>query len=136
MRAARIHAVFKQFFKRKGEFFQKLDEERQQHLLKKQELFEKAKAIIEESTEETIEEAAKQLKKLQDEWRKIGSVPEKARKKIEEGFRKLMNDFFDKRRAIHSKKEEAFVENLKKKEALIEQINARTEEVLANVERG
>lgn len=125
---------FKQFFKRKGEFFHKLDEERQAHLEKKQELFEKAKSIVAEATEETIEEAAKQLKKLQDEWKKIGSVPEKARKKIEEGFRKLMNEFFDRRRAIHSKKEEGFVENLQKKEALIEQINARTEEALATVD--
>jgi hypothetical protein len=124
---------FKQFFKRKGEFFQKLDAERQEHLLKKQALFEQAKAIVEGATEETIEEAAKKLKKLQDEWRKIGSVPEKARKKIEEGFRKLMNEFFDKRRAIHNKKEEVFVENLQKKEAIIEQIKARTEEALAEV---
>ncbi|NIK72860.1 alkylhydroperoxidase/carboxymuconolactone decarboxylase family protein YurZ/outer membrane murein-binding lipoprotein Lpp [Thermonema lapsum] len=124
---------FKQFFKRKGEFFQKLDAERQEHLLKKQDLFEQAKAIVEGATEETIEEAAKKLKKLQDEWRKIGSVPEKARKKIEEGFRKLMNEFFDKRRALHNKKEEVFVENLQKKEALIEQIKARTEEALAEV---
>lgn len=125
---------FKQFFKNKADFFQKIDEQRKQILNRKQDLFAQAKQLVASSSSDNLEETARQLKQIQEEWRQAGPLPKQLREKIEAPFRELMNQFFENRRNLLANREFTWQQNQKKKEILLEQIQARSAEQLAEVE--
>ncbi len=110
---------FKTFFNNKNKFFKKLDGQRDENLKKKEELVKKAEELKESAD---WENTANILKDLQKEWKNIGPVPEKVRNEVYTKFKSACDTFFERRRA-HSKDIEAdYRENLKKKEAVCDEI--------------
>ena len=110
---------FKKFFSNKHLFFKKLDADRGDHLIKKQALVEQASAL---KDSEEWEKTANELKNLQSQWREIGPVPEKMRKKIYEEFKACCDHFFEKRRDGLKSSQENYKVNLDNKKKAIEGI--------------
>ena len=65
--------------------------------------------------------------KMQDlmaEWKKIGPVPRKKSSKIWKQFKEVMDDFYNQRREHFKDVRKTHKENLKKKNDILEQLNA------------
>ena len=65
--------------------------------------------------------------KMQDlmaEWKKIGPVPRKKSSKIWKQFKEVMDDFYNQRREYFKDVRKTHKENLKKKNDILEQLNA------------
>lgn len=110
---------FKTFFNRKGHFFKKLEESRKENLEKKQELLKKA---IELKESEDFDKTADALKQLQRQWREIGPVPIKFKDKVYNEFKSACDSFFNHRRKHLEDVENSYEDNLKKKEALCDEL--------------
>lgn len=124
----RFWTAFKQFFQNKNEFFQKIDEEREENWKLKVELCEKAEQTV-ASEEIEAEEKANILKGLQREWKNIGPAPRK-KQNIYDRFKKACDEFFEGRRQQVSEEEAEYVDNLKRKQEICEQINSLTEDMV------
>lgn len=112
-------SAFKAFFSSKSTFFKKLDEERTANLKKKNELVQRA-GELKESAE--WDKAANELKRLQQQWKEIGPVPEKYREKVYQEFKEACDFFFEQKRNQHGRVEQEQVDNLKAKETVCEEI--------------
>ncbi|MEZ4773767.1 MAG: DUF349 domain-containing protein [Bacteroidia bacterium] len=117
------------FFTKKAEFFRTYDDFRSENLVKKRELVEQAEAL---KNGEDWEKAAKDLKRLQKEWREIGPVPERHSNKLWARFREACDAFFESRRGHYQEIHEDENTNLEAKKALIEEVRKLT----ANPEGG
>lgn len=107
-----------------NEFFQRQDAQRGDNLTKKTTLCERAEAL--ESSEEW-NKTAEALKALQEEWKKIGPVPQKQSDALWARFRGACNKFFERRKEILDSKLTVFKENLAQKIVLCEQAEALRE---------
>jgi len=123
---------FKTFFNNKGQFFKKIDEQRQDNLKLKQELVEKAESL---KDSEDFKKTAEELKRLQRDWKKIGPVPEKHRNDIFKKFKKACDHFFDRRRANSEVIEKEYENNLKKKESLCEEMEKMVNDEKLDMDR-
>jgi hypothetical protein len=123
--------AFKTFFHNKNVFFKKLDEERTKNLKAKQELV--ARAIELKSSDDWIK-SSNELKNLQRVWKEIGPVPEKQRDKIYKEFKEACDYFFQQQRGSAEKADQEQEENLKKKEAIIEELNQAATQGAGNLE--
>jgi hypothetical protein len=123
--------AFKSFFSNKNTFFKKLDSEREQNLEKKQQIIQQAVAL-KESTD--WEATSNELKKLQQQWKDIGPVPEKMRQKLFDEFKQACDYFFEQRRNQQGKRDSEQEDNLKAKEALCELLEKHAEEKTATSE--
>ena len=112
---------FKQFFAHKGEFFKKLDAQRGENLEKKEVLVAKAESL---KDSDDWKQTSQELKQLQQQWREIGPVPEKVREDVYRRFKGACDHFFNRRRGQNEETEAEYVENLKKKEGICQQIEA------------
>ena len=92
---------FKKFFAHKNQFFKQLEGQRDDNLLKKNELIQKAEEL-KESTD--WDSAAQRFKNLQAQWKEIGPVPEKVRKETYERFKAACDHFFNRRRDQNKEK--------------------------------
>jgi hypothetical protein len=113
-------SAFKSFFHNKNQFFKKLDEERDRNLKAKQELVARA---LELKSSADWAKTSQELKDLQNRWKEIGPVPEKLREKIYKEFKEACDYFFEQRRGIAEKADQEQEENLKRKEAIIEELH-------------
>jgi hypothetical protein len=114
---------FKQFFHNKNQFFKKLDEERDKNLKAKQNLVARA---IELKASDDWNQTSQELKNLQIQWKEIGPVPEKQRDKIYKEFKEACDFFFDQRRGSQVKADQEQEDNLKKKEAIVDELISAT----------
>ncbi len=96
-------------------------QERAENLKGKLALCEKAEALAESSD---WRNTADELKKLQADWKAIGTVPRRDAKKVWERFRKACNAFFERRKDEQKQRRHEWNENLAKKEALCEKAEA------------
>ncbi|MDX2245303.1 MAG: DUF349 domain-containing protein [Bacteroidia bacterium] len=111
------------FFTKKAEFFRTYDDFRSENLVKKRELVEQAEAL---QKGEDWEKAARELKRLQKEWREIGPVPERHSNKLWARFREACDGFFENRRGHYHEVHEDENTNLEAKKALIEEVKQLT----------
>ncbi|MTI20665.1 DUF349 domain-containing protein [Fulvivirga sp. RKSG066] len=116
----RFWGAFKTFFNNKNAFFKRLDAGREDNLIKKKELLEKA-VELKESTD--WQKTAEAFKRLQREWKEIGPVPEKQRG-IYKDFKAAADAFFENKRANNKELEKEFEQNLQEKVKICEQIEA------------
>jgi hypothetical protein len=123
---------FKKFFSNKHKFFKKLDAERDQNLIKKQELLEKA---IKLKDSDEWDKTANELKKIQNDWREIGPVPEKMRKKLFDDFKTACDEFFDNRRKGMKSHQDQYKENLKLKKDIIKKIEGLVKDADGNLDK-
>jgi hypothetical protein len=124
-------SAFKSFFHNKGIFFKKLDEERGNNLKAKQELVKRA---LELKASEDWSKTSQELIELQKKWKEIGPVPEKQRDKIYKEFKEACDFFFEQRRGTQEKADLEQDENLKKKEAIIEELMVAAKEKTGSLE--
>jgi len=113
--------AFKTFFTNKNQFFKKLDDVRDKNLQLKNDIVKKANALRESLD---WDKTANDLKELQRQWKEIGPVPEKAREKVYAEFKKACDHFFENRRVQFDKAGKEQEENLVKKIAICEKLEA------------
>jgi hypothetical protein len=65
-----------------------------------------------------------ELKELQNKWKEIGPVPEKQREKIYKEFKEACDFFFGQRREVLEKTDQDQEDNLKLKEAIVEELQS------------
>jgi len=81
-----------------------LDDERKKNEARKQEIVEKAKALI---NHEPLQEAMDQAKALQTEWTAVGTTRHREDRKMWQAFRKACDEIFARRDAQRSERQQA-----------------------------
>lgn len=114
-------AAFKGFFANKNKFFKQLESMRDENLVKKEALVAQSEALI-ESTHWNA--TAEEFKKLQNQWKEIGPVPEKKRNEVYKRFKAAGDAFFNKRREQNKGADKEFEGNLKLKQAICDKLEA------------
>ena len=117
----RFRKACDEFFRRKGEFFKSLKEGMNENLEKKRALCEKAEAL-KDSTD--WKATADELTKLQKEWKTIGPVAKKYSDAVWKRFISACDYFFEQKNKATSSQRSVEQENLEKKKAIIEKLNA------------
>ncbi len=115
-------AMLKTFFRNKGDFFAKLEAQREDNLKAKTSLCEQVETLV--ASDDFSASYTDKVVELQKTWKTIGHVPEKMKDKIYERFKKACDEFFNGKRAKGNAVEQEYEENLKKKVAICEEIEA------------
>ncbi len=116
---ARYRKACDTFFQAKSNFYKRVKAELNENLEKKKALCEQAEQL-KESTD--WKETGDKLVKIQKEWKEIGAVPRKHSDIVWKRFIEACDYFFEKRNENFSGQKQEEVENLKKKKAIIEQL--------------
>lgn len=103
------------FYKRKQEFYDHLIENYEANLKLKEALISEAQAI---SNGEDWNEITDKLNSFMDEWKKIGSVGKEKNDEIWDQFKKIRDDFFERKNNFFSRKKIELENNLAKKSAI------------------
>ncbi|MDM1298154.1 DUF349 domain-containing protein [Empedobacter falsenii] len=115
--------VTRQFNHIKNDFYKNLKSEQQLNLEKKLALLEIAK----QHTESTDWNASVQvIKKIQNDWKKIGHVPRKNSDKIWKEFKDTCNQFFDRYKKRHEQANQKLELNFEKKQAFLDDFKNQT----------
>jgi hypothetical protein len=105
-------------------FYKTRREERSENIVKKKELIEKAKALVEK--EITSHKAWKKLTEkiiaFQEEWKTIGYGPKEENNAVWKEFRGICNDFFNRKKEFYGERNEQFDGVKEAKEALIKEV--------------
>ncbi len=117
----RFRKACDEFFRKKGEFFKSLKEGMNENLEKKRALCEKAESL-KDSTD--WKATADELTKLQKEWKTIGPVAKKYSDAVWKRFISACDYFFEQKNKATSSQRSVEQENLEKKKAIIEKLNA------------
>ncbi|WP_289746330.1 DUF349 domain-containing protein [uncultured Bacteroides sp.] len=117
----RFRKACDEFFRKKGEFFKTLKEGMNENLEKKRALCEKAEALKDSTDWKTT---ADELTKLQKEWKTIGPVAKKYSDAVWKRFISACDYFFEQKNKATSSQRSVEQENLEKKKAIIEKLNA------------
>ena len=123
-----FRAARNQFFSNKNAFFKTLQAERDTNLKVKNELCEKAEAIAAMPLD--WNKQTDELKRMQEQWKKSGPVPEKISDVIWKRFRTACDNFFEKKAQHYSSQIEEQKQNLETKKELI----AKLDELLSREE--
>ena len=121
----RFRAACDDFFGRKAAYFKGLKETFKENADKKRALIDKAKAL-QDSTD--WKSTGDKFIALQKEWKTIGMVPKKLGDQLWAEFLAACNTFFEARNAAGAGQRGEERENLEKKQAIVEQLKAITEE--------
>ncbi|MCL2649508.1 MAG: DUF349 domain-containing protein [Candidatus Azobacteroides sp.] len=117
----RFRAACDHFFQLKSEFYKKIKESMDENLKKKEALCQKAEAL---KDSQEWKEVSDQLIALQKEWKTIGAVSRKYSDAVWKRFINACDHFFEQKNIHFSSQKTEEVENLNKKKAVIEKINA------------
>lgn len=117
----RFRKACDEFFRKKGEFFKSLKEGMNENLEKKRALCEKAESL-KDSTD--WKATADELTKLQKEWKTIGPVAKKYSDAVWKRFISACDYFFEQKNKATSSQRSVEQENMEKKKAIIEKLNA------------
>ncbi|WP_084466326.1 DUF349 domain-containing protein [Kaistella palustris] len=114
------------FNTKKNEFYKGLKNSQQTNLDEKLKLIQTAKDNM---LSEDWDVIVPLFKKLQDDWKKIGHVPRSMTNKVWDDFREACNTFFNNYREKNNTAGDNWKENYKKKQELLEDLKAVTDEV-------
>jgi len=115
----RFKSKLDNFFENKKEYFESLKDEQAKNYNLKVELCLQAEAI---AKRDDWKRATEELLKLQDDWKKIGSVSRKHSDKVWLRFRAACDEFFARKVEYYSSIKGEETENLAKKKAIIEEV--------------
>ena len=115
-----FRALCDQFFDTKKQFYGQIQAVFDQVVNQKMKLIEEAEAIKTSTDWKTTSEKFIQLQK---KWKTLGHAGQKHEQRLWSTFRASCDYFFNAKQAAHSEIESQLVENLKLKQAFIEQIN-------------
>ena len=104
-----------EFYAKKKAFFEELDKANAEKRAKKEDIIERAKAVIEV---ENIREANAQLDALRKEWKEVG-YSGKGDEFLWKDFARVMDEFQEKKKERHGEMLKLFEERAAKKEELI-----------------
>ena len=121
----RFRTACDDFFKRKADHFKTLKGSMNENLEKKKQMCEKAESL-KDSTD--WKATADILTKLQKEWKEVGPVAKKFSEPIWKRFVTACNYFFEQKSKAEAVHRTAEQENLDKKKAIIEKLNAINKE--------
>jgi len=115
--------ALKLFFKKKSEFFAKIDAERKANLAAKQALVDQVTALVEAGDDSA--ENTNLVIEWQKKWKEIGHVPEKQKDQIYHKFKAACDAFFNmKREKSKGAKDAEFEGNLAAKQAILADLKA------------
>ena len=117
----RFRAACDNFFNKKSEFFKEQKKVYADNAAKKLALVEKAEEL-KDNTQWTA--TTNELVKLQKEWKEIGPTTHKTSNALWERFNAACNEFFDKKKTVLGDQHKEENENLSKKKAIIEKLEA------------
>ena len=118
---ARVKGSMDAFFSNKKEFFSRLKEQQLENYNRKLQLCVEAEALADSKE---WKKATDRIKKLQEEWKKIGPVPKRHSDKIWKRFRSACDAFFTSKSEHFSGIKGVEEENLRLKRELLERIKA------------
>lgn len=126
-------SIRNKFYEAKESFYKNLRQVQSHNLKQKNDICIEAESLR-ESTE--WKKTADRLKKLQEDWKKVGPVSKKQSDKLWARFRAACDEFFENRKRYFENADAEYEGNLTKKEALIERINGfeAGEDYSANLE--
>jgi hypothetical protein len=113
-------AALDNFFDKKKEFLGEARESFQGHRSEKEKLIERAEQL-KDSTD--WKEATDKFKRLQDDWKKIGSAGQRDENKLWTRFRGICDDFFNRKKAFFDTLDDRQAANLKLKEEVLTKMN-------------
>lgn len=115
----RFRAACDDFFGKKGEFFKNLKNQFAENAEKKKALVEKAQSLTDSTDWKATTD---KFIALQKEWKTIGMVPRKQGDQLWNDFLAACNHFFEARNAAHADTRNEELENLTKKNEIIEKL--------------
>lgn len=110
-----------EFFSLKSDFFKDAQQEFDKIAEKKRELIVKANKLKENTD---WGPATKAIIDLQKDWKRAGNAGQKHEQALWKEFRAACDHFFETKQAHFDEKDKAFEDNLKEKEAVIEELSA------------
>ncbi|WP_411031512.1 DUF349 domain-containing protein [Spongiimicrobium sp. 3-5] len=118
-------AAFKEavrtFNRNKNAYYKGLKKDQQENLDKKRALLQIALTL---KDSEDWEETTAEMKRVQNEWKKIGHVPRKYSDKIWNDFKSACNHYFDRLHALKNEAHKEEWENFEKKNACLDKLKA------------
>jgi len=114
---ARFKKAVRTFNANKNNFYKEIKSEQQDNLVKKQALVAQAKSL---QDSDDFVAATPIMKKIQDDWKKIGHVPRKYSDEIWKEFKDACNHFFDRMKQEKSQVNNEEVEAFDKKKEFLE----------------
>ena len=118
---SRFKGSMDKFFNNKKEFFSRLKEQQIENYNRKLQLCVEAEALVDSKE---WKKATDRIKKLQEEWKKVGPVPKRHSDKIWKRFRSACDAFFTNKSEHFSGIKGVEEENLRLKRELLERIKA------------
>ena len=105
------------FFNNKNTFFKSMHAERNANLKAKEELCVKAETIAANPIDWAKQ--TEEIKKFQEDWKKIGMAPEKVNDAVWKRFRSACDSFFEKKSERYASQQQEQLVNLEAKNAII-----------------
>jgi hypothetical protein len=117
---ANYREAMKIYKEKRTAFLKKLEEEKEENLKKKEELLEHLRTMI--KSDEPLKKTYDEFKKLQEQWREIGMVPQGKVKDLWENYHFLVDQFWDKVQISRELRDLDLRKNLEKKIELCEKV--------------
>ena len=111
----------REFNRNKNNYYKNLKKDQQVNLDKKRALLELAVSLKDSDEWDTT---TQEMKRIQNEWKKIGHVPRKYSDKIWKEFKTACNHYFDRLHALKNEAHKEEIENFDKKNACLENLKS------------
>lgn len=116
---ARFKEAVREFNRNKNHYYKNLKKEQQINLDKKRALLDLAVSL---KDSEDWDSSTQELKRIQNEWKKIGHVPRKYSDTIWKEFKTACNHYFNRLHALKNDTQKEEAENLDQKNACLEKL--------------
>ncbi|MDO1500021.1 DUF349 domain-containing protein [Winogradskyella maritima] len=129
----KFKSAVRDFNRNKNKFYKNLKKDQYDNLQKKLDLI---KVAEDNKDSDDFETVTPLMKRIQNEWKKIGHVPRKDSDKIWKQFKNACNAYFDKLHAEKKAENQELYDNFDKKSALLDEIKAfeTTDDAKADIE--
>ena len=118
---ANFKDAVRNFNRNKNAYYKNLKKGQQENLDKKRELLNLAISL---KDSEEWDSTTSEMKRIQNEWKKIGHVPRKYSDKIWKEFKDACNHYFDRLHALKNEAHKDEAENFEKKNACLDRLKA------------
>jgi len=117
---ANYKEAFNIYKNKRSAYLKKLEQEKEENLVKKEELLEKLREMI--KSDEPLKKTYDEFKHLQEQWREIGKIPQGKVKNLWENYHFLVDQFFDKVQISRELRDLDLRKNLAEKIKLAEKV--------------
>jgi hypothetical protein len=118
---ASFKEAVREFNRNKNNYYKNLKKDQQLNLDKKRALLELAVSLKDSEEWDTT---TQEMKRIQNEWKKIGHVPRKYSDKIWKEFKTACNHYFDRLHALKNEAHKEELENFDRKNACLENLKS------------